>query len=84
MRTCLAAAGDLSSPDLLPEGWSAGATLVHLEGYILYKPELASAALRSAREAGSLVCSRPLPVLAHTWAHVCSLAVMSKIAEVLH
>eukprot|EP00884_Botryococcus_braunii_P009420 jgi/Botrbrau1/1847/Bobra.146_1s0041.1 len=55
MRTCLAAAADLSTPDLLPEGWSLGATLVHVEGYILYKPKLAVAALRCARDAGALV-----------------------------
>lgn len=55
MRTCLGAAADMCTPDLLPEGWSRGAGLVHVEGYILYKPQLATAALQAARASGSLV-----------------------------
>jgi hypothetical protein len=58
MRTCLAAAAELSSPDLLPDRWADGATLVHFEGYVMYKPAFAAAAMRAARSAGALV--RPL------------------------
>jgi sugar/nucleoside kinase (ribokinase family) len=55
MRTCLGAAAELGCAEQLPAGWAAGAALVHVEGYILYKPALARDALRAARRAGALV-----------------------------
>jgi sugar/nucleoside kinase (ribokinase family) len=55
MRTCLGAAAELRCVEQLPAGWPDGAALVHVEGYILYKPALARDALRAARRAGALV-----------------------------
>ncbi len=55
MRTCLGAAAELRCVEQLPAGWADGAALVHVEGYILYKPALARDALRAARQAGALV-----------------------------
>ena len=52
MRTCLGAA-QLFSAQHLPA--LDGAALVHLEGYCLFKPEMAAAAMARAHEAGACV-----------------------------
>ena len=55
MRTCLGAAAELQSAAQLPAGWVTGATLVHCEGYVLYRPAFARDVLRAARRARALV-----------------------------
>lgn len=56
MRTCLGAAAELSSVSQLARCWPAPpATLVHCEGYIMYKPTLAREAMAAAKHGGSLV-----------------------------
>ncbi|KAK9829366.1 hypothetical protein WJX72_005432 [[Myrmecia] bisecta] len=55
MRTCLAAAQELASADMLPEGWADSCRLLHCEGYTLYRPQLAAEAMRRARQAGAQV-----------------------------
>jgi sugar/nucleoside kinase (ribokinase family) len=54
MRTCLGAAGELKSMTQLERVWRPPA-LLHCEGYVLFKPELARGAMRAARAAGALV-----------------------------
>jgi len=53
MRTCLGAASALTSASQLPPGWLGGATLLHCEGYVLYKPCLAHEVLGAAKAAGA-------------------------------
>lgn len=56
MRTHLGAATELRSVGQMPPGWDAGGvSLLHCEGYCLYRPEAAAAAMRRARELGALV-----------------------------
>uniref|UniRef100_A0A383WAB7 Cilia- and flagella-associated protein 91 n=1 Tax=Tetradesmus obliquus TaxID=3088 RepID=A0A383WAB7_TETOB len=55
MRTCLGASAHLTSSSMLPQGWPAGAALLHCEGYCLYRPQLAREAMREAKQAGALV-----------------------------
>jgi sugar/nucleoside kinase (ribokinase family) len=55
MRTCLGAAAHLTSAALLPPGWPQGLSLLHCEGYCLYKPQLAREAMAAAKKAGALV-----------------------------
>ncbi len=57
MRTYLAAASGLTGISQLPSGWLAGCKLLHLEGYVLYRPQLAVEAVQAARKQGSLVSS---------------------------
>ena len=52
MRTCLGAAAGLTDEGGLPAGWAAGAAAVHLEGYTLWRPHLATGLLRAGRAAG--------------------------------
>ena len=58
MRTCLSAAAELRTPEQLPEGWDQSVSLLHLEGYCLYRPQVAEAAIKAAREAGAAVSTR--------------------------
>ena len=55
MRTCLAAASGLVSVSQLPEAWLQDCRLLHLEGYVLYRPQLAREAMQNARSAGAQV-----------------------------
>lgn len=55
MRTCLSAAAELQDPNQLPAGWASGSSLLHLEGYSLYRPQVAEAALRAARHKAATV-----------------------------
>ena len=55
MRTHLAAASGLTSISQLPSEWLEGCKLLHLEGYVLYRPQLAREAMQAARRQGSLV-----------------------------
>ncbi|KAK9805458.1 hypothetical protein WJX73_009511 [Symbiochloris irregularis] len=55
MRTCLSAAGELKLPEQLPEGWADNCRAVHLEGYCLYRPQLAEHIMTTARTKGALV-----------------------------
>ena len=55
MRTHLAAASGLTSVAQLPSSWMDGCKILHLEGYVLYRPKLAKEAVRLARKHGSLV-----------------------------
>lgn len=55
MRTCLGASAHLTSSSMLPVGWNTGLTLLHCEGYCLYRPQLAQQAMVAAKEAGGLV-----------------------------
>jgi len=54
MRTDLGAAALLSPDEISPADF-AGIYLAHIEGYLLFNPELAQKALASAKEAGCLV-----------------------------
>jgi len=38
MRTCLGASLELTRLGQLPSGWATGVSLVHCEGYCLYRP----------------------------------------------
>ena len=61
MRTYLGAALELASPGQLPAAAAAAAlaagrpALLHAEGYCLYRPGVAAAAMRAARGAGAAV-----------------------------
>ena len=55
MRTHLAAASGLASISQLPSDWLEDCKLLHLEGYVLYRPKLAREAMQAARKHGSLV-----------------------------
>ena len=55
MRTHLAAASGLASVSQLPSEWLEGCKLLHLEGYVLYRPKLAEEAMQAARKHDSLV-----------------------------
>lgn len=56
MRTCLGAAAELTTAAQLPPAWAhPGPTLLHCEGYILYKPQAAREALAAAKAGGALV-----------------------------
>ena len=65
MRTCLSAAAELQRPEQLPEGWADGAALLHLEGYCLYRPHLAEAAILTARHKGAAVSAAAFCSHAH-------------------
>ncbi len=54
MFTFLGAASETRPDDIRPEGF-AGAAVVHIEGYLLFNPELILAALKAARAAGARV-----------------------------
>jgi sugar/nucleoside kinase (ribokinase family) len=54
MFTFLGAASETRPEDIRPEGF-AGAAVVHIEGYLLFNPELILAALKAARAAGARV-----------------------------
>ena len=60
MRTSLGAAAGLVSVEQLPQQWLAGAGLLHMEGYVMYRPELAKGALQAAREHGAMVITQEL------------------------
>ncbi|GAB4817507.1 hypothetical protein N2152v2_004553 [Parachlorella kessleri] len=55
MRTCLSASKELSHPSQLPPALVAPGGLMHCEGYCLYRPQVAVAAMRAARAAGGKV-----------------------------
>eukprot|EP00879_Flechtneria_rotunda_P019425 GHRR01020403.1.p1 GENE.GHRR01020403.1~~GHRR01020403.1.p1 ORF type:complete len:362 (+),score=81.26 GHRR01020403.1:226-1311(+) len=55
MRTCLGASSQLTSSSQLPANWADGATLLHCEGYCLYKPQLAAEVMAAAKKAGALI-----------------------------
>lgn len=55
MRTCLCASLELNAPGLLPPGLAPQGGLLHCEGYTLYRPAVAEAAMRAARAAGGRV-----------------------------
>ena len=63
MRTCLAAASGLKSMDQLPQDWLVGCQLLHMEGYVLYRPHLARQVAQSAKAEGCMVLSS-LPSMA--------------------
>ena len=63
MRTCLSAAGELKLPEQLPQGWPDDCRAVHLEGYCLYRPQLAEHIITTARRKGALVSPTSLTVL---------------------
>jgi sugar/nucleoside kinase (ribokinase family) len=54
MLTFLGAASE-TRPEDLREDYFADAAVVHIEGYLLFNPQLITAALRAARSAGALV-----------------------------
>jgi sugar/nucleoside kinase (ribokinase family) len=54
MFTFLGAASETRPEDIRPESF-AGAAVVHIEGYLLFNPELILAALKAARAAGARV-----------------------------
>ncbi len=54
MLTFLGAASELLPSEVTPRSFE-GAALVHLEGYLLFKPELMLAALAAARKASALI-----------------------------
>ena len=56
MRTYLGAAAQLTDLAMLPPEWCAGCHLLHLEGYVLYKPQFAKDAIAAARRRGSQAC----------------------------
>lgn len=51
MRTSLGAASGLQTAASLPTGWAEDVACVHLEGYTLWRPGLATGLLRAARAA---------------------------------
>ena len=55
MRTCLSASKELSHPSQLPPALVAPGGLLHCEGYCLYRPQVAVAAMRAARAVGGKV-----------------------------
>ena len=56
MRTALGASTELTSLASLPADWMpAGCSWLHCEGYCLYRPEFAKAAMRAAKAAGATV-----------------------------
>lgn len=57
MRTHLAAASRLVGISQLPGEWCKGCSLLHMEGYVLYRPQLAREAIQAARQEGALVSS---------------------------
>ncbi len=54
MRTCLGAAANLSAEDLCPADFE-GFDHAHVEGFLLFNPDLTRAALQSAQAAGCTV-----------------------------
>ena len=54
MRTCLGAASSLSAADITAESFS-GCNHVHIEGYLLFNPELMNHVLQVAKQAGCTV-----------------------------
>ncbi|KAK9831414.1 hypothetical protein WJX81_002890 [Elliptochloris bilobata] len=78
MRTSLGAAAELRSEAQLPRGWAEGAALVHCEGYVLYRPELARGVLRAARQAGALVS---LDLASFEVVHGCADALLGLLHE---
>jgi len=54
MRTNLAAASDLEPADITSDDF-AGASHVHIEGYLLFKPNLLESALKKIKESGCTV-----------------------------
>jgi len=61
MRTALGAAAGLVGVDQLPQGWLQGAGMLHMEGYVMYRPALAKGALRAAKDQGAMVRRTPPP-----------------------
>lgn len=55
MRTYLGASLRMGAADFPEEEALAGARLLHIEGYTLYRPELAKAAMKAAKARGALV-----------------------------
>lgn len=55
MRTCLAAAGDLQRATQIPDDLLEHASLLHCEGYCLYRPELPEGLFKKARSRGAIV-----------------------------
>lgn len=55
MRTHLGASIEMREPEALPSGWDNGLALLHCEGYCLYRPDIAKAAMRRAKELGAVV-----------------------------
>ena len=55
MRTNLGAAAGLTDISQLPEDWLEDCKLLHLEGYILYKPQLLQQVLEAAKRLNILV-----------------------------
>jgi len=55
MRTYLGASLHMEAADFPEEEALAGARLLHVEGYTLYRPELAKAAMKAAKARGALV-----------------------------
>lgn len=60
MRTCLAAASGLYTISQLPEDWSKNSNLFHLEGYVMYKPQLCHEILSTAKQKGIMVRANSL------------------------
>jgi sugar/nucleoside kinase (ribokinase family) len=77
MRTCLGAAGELTSTTQLEGVWRPPA-LLHCEGYVLFKPELARGAMTAAKRAGALVS---LDLASFETVGVCRPALLALLAE---
>ncbi len=54
MLTCLGASAELQPQDITPACF-ADAAIVHIEGYLIFNPELMQAALKAARQAGARI-----------------------------
>jgi len=54
MLTYLGASGETKPSELTPDLF-ANAAIVHLEGYLLFNPELMMAALKAAKASGALI-----------------------------
>lgn len=77
MRTCLGAAAELTSTAQLEGVWRPPA-LLHCEGYVLFKPELARGAMQAAKRAGALVS---LDLASFETVAACRPALLALLAE---